>query len=109
MELLGPDIIILIETWYARASVLRCQVDTRHTVHFFLLIEAMVGCRPGALKNFKYKDIDLFLQRDPAHPEVVHFGAHIQIPRNKEQEGALYKKMEYAIDLSASSFRLFCT
>jgi hypothetical protein len=92
VELVGSDVIVLIETWYIRADVLQYAPYTRQTFHFFFLVEALTGCRPGCLGEMKYADFKIFLLRDPKDPAKIHPGANISLERNKQLQGATYVK-----------------
>lgn len=92
VELVGSDVIVLIETWYSRASVLPCQPETRQTFHFLLLLEALTGCRPGCLGDLKWGDFTLFLLRDPHDPSKIHPGVDISLRRNKQLQGSMFVK-----------------
>jgi len=92
IELVGADVIILVDTWYARSDVLSCTPYSRQTWHFLLLIQAITGCRTGCLREMKYKDFQIFLLRDPKDRARFHVGAEITLDRNKQKQGSLYVK-----------------
>jgi hypothetical protein len=92
VELLGEDILILLETWYKHADFLPCTSETRQAFHFLMLINGLVGARPGSLFDFVYEDFEVFLQRDPEDPAVTYLIATIHLHRNKQLESAVYEK-----------------
>lgn len=78
-EMTGEDIITLLNVWYERADYLNYRTDTRQALHFIMLINGLVGARPGSLFDFTYEDFGVFLQRDPDNPDVTFLIATIHL------------------------------
>ena len=91
VELTGSDVIVLIETWYIRANVLLYTPYTTQTFHFYILVEAITGCRPGCLGEMKWEDFTIFLLYDSKANNITP-GATISLMRNKQLQGSTYIK-----------------
>ncbi|PSR81437.1 hypothetical protein BD289DRAFT_439153 [Coniella lustricola] len=59
------DMELLLRALWARADDIPMSADNRVTMHIYLLILYVSGCRPGMLKDILWKHLRLYLISDP--------------------------------------------
>ncbi|KAK1657565.1 hypothetical protein BDP55DRAFT_623481 [Colletotrichum godetiae] len=79
------DILTFIDTLWTRASDIPCSAATRLAVHTTVLLDSLGGWRLGTLMNFKYRDIEMAVVRDPEDHERTALTATINVEQNKRQ------------------------
>lgn len=62
------DIERLLLALWERADAVPMARENRITVHIYLLILYVSGCRPGMLKDIRWRDCQLYLLPDPLDP-----------------------------------------
>ncbi|KAJ5014209.1 hypothetical protein K4K57_001822 [Colletotrichum sp. SAR 10_99] len=79
------DILTFIDTLWTRASDIPCNAATRLAVHTTVLLDSLGGWRLGTLMNFKYRDIEMAVVRDPEDHNRTALIATINVEQNKRQ------------------------
>jgi hypothetical protein len=95
VELTAPDVVRMLETLWLRADDIPMKYP-RERVAFdaLVLIFSIAGSRPGMIiSQIKYKDVALFLVRDPDDPSRRRLNATITLTRNKRRQGTVDPKM----------------
>lgn len=88
----SEDIIDLLSTLWQRADDIPMTPKSRITVHIYILILFISGCRPGMLKSFRWKDVELYLKFDAdGRRRLV---ADLTLWFNKLQKGAVLTSSE---------------
>lgn len=85
------DIERLLHTLWERADDIPIPRQNRVTVHLYLLILYVSGCRPGMLENIRWKDFRLYLLPDLDEPDRPRLFADLTLWFNKLRRKVLVK------------------
>ncbi|KAK2737261.1 hypothetical protein CKAH01_18851 [Colletotrichum kahawae] len=77
------DILTFIDILWTHASDIPCSAATRLAVHTTVFLDSLGGWKLGTLMNFKYRNIEIAVVRDPKDHKQTALAATINVEQNK--------------------------